>query len=516
MSTPINNNGKNINRNFLEPDINLIGSESAKRGRYSLPKKATAPNSKNGIAPPLPWDLKGKTSRSSDLQPRREALKEKKVVHYSKAQKQKNLSPLKRSDESSISSEDTGQVLKITSIRNNLKLINPHYSGRKEIGDQNCLPCVISFYNWVTSGTDKPGEVDVDAKPQKEHMYHVSDKISLLQDAHIRNLNNRKEPLKVDEDILKLIENHDETLSFKPMEFHDLEKYVNAMPWQQKDETHSYKSGIIFLNEYVENDEEMSAEVGIDAHFLNFYCYKVNDKESKIYIVDPQKCEVHDIERFKERCADKYEDEIQVWSESDSAFNSQKYESEQTYSKRKRNDDGEILSIIEVPKSPKKHKYSKPNSSESVHGQQTQSVWKPWKAQSHLYRAEELDSPEKIFSMMSKGDEFRVQSFSYRYVPALLALFQESLINEYELVWLLSVKDLEGYTVLENNVIWQKNLPGLKNLDLDILANILAIQGKDDKILFSKELIRGGVLFDFLHHKHYIDPLFKIIEYYRK
>lgn len=538
MSAPINN-GKNKNWNIPETNSSSklgSGSESVKRGRYSVPKKAVAPKSTNENDPPLPWGLRGKTSGNADadMGSRAPSLREKKVVHYTKSEKKKRLSPLKSSDDSSYSSQDTSQVLKITTVRNNLRLINPHYNGRNQIGDENCLPCVISFYNWVSSGEAEPAEVDVDAKPQKEHMFHVTDKISLLQDIHVKNLNNRKEPLKVDEEVLKWIDNHDEALAFKPIEFRDLEKHINRMPWQRKNETDFYKSGIIFLNKYVEDEdkteEEMNVEFDIDAHYLNFYCYKVNDKESKIYIIDPQKCEIHDIEGFKEKCADKYEDDIKVWSESDSTFVTQKFESEPTFSKRKRNDDGEILSVIEIPKSPKKQKHSKSNSSEAAESTQqvhvprairppqlsTQPYFSRQPYLPHLYREQEVDSPEKIFSVIRHGTEFRVAHFSYAYVPALLQLFQESLINRYELVSLLSVKDLEGYTALENNVIWKKNLSSLRNLDLDILADILAIEGKDNKILFSKELIRSDVLFDFIRHEYYVDPLFTIIENYRK
>ena len=210
------------------------------------------------------------------------------------------------------------ELLGIKTVRKRIKLINPNFNPDKEVGVENCLPCVISYYNWIKSGAAFPEKVDPLPKPMHEHMIPINDKACLLQDPFLDKLNNPKAVNELDgegqsKEYICLTE--DLPLTFKSVSLVGLKAKIEStqVAWQQyENSVETFKTGILFLN-YRDDDTK--------AHFLAFeYCRtKKGGKNTKIdsytlYITDPQSGNVFTFAQFLKDYRYSYADNIKIWS----------------------------------------------------------------------------------------------------------------------------------------------------------------------------------------------------------
>ncbi len=211
--------------------------------------------------------------------------------------------------------ETSTKLLEMNQVKERIIGINPHFNG-KEKGVENCLPCVISFYNWILSGSEFPEEVDPYAKPEHEHMFASNGPANLLQDAFTEKLHNPKVVHELDEhgkvkEYICLTE--DLPLTFQPVLLKDLRKKIEresdneGVAWKQYEKGgETFKLGILFLN-FRKNKSR--------AHFLAFQ-YRLEPTSQKyiLYIIDPQSKSIDTFDTFFKDFKKSYADKIYMWT----------------------------------------------------------------------------------------------------------------------------------------------------------------------------------------------------------
>ena len=175
-------------------------------------------------------------------------------------------------------------------------------------GKKNCVPCAISYYDWINTQSEKPTQVKSDTSPGIN--IRCEDKYSEL----IKITDNKKLYPKTVEIDLETGEVKTKIVEKNPIfnavvittegDYPILKDYLNAVPTKTlQNSPHGFRVGLVYLI----NQKDTST-----GHMVNFYkC--IENNVAKNYIIDPQNGEINILENFLKNASKKYLNYIYVW-----------------------------------------------------------------------------------------------------------------------------------------------------------------------------------------------------------